>query len=180
MRPIPLIRLDDLEDRRPVPATVGDVDLVIVRWDDRHSVLYGRCLHRGAMMADGRVVGPNLVCGLHGWDYRLDTGISAYNNGERLPRFTSWVTDGLIHVDGDELAAWEDAHPQPFDRTAYQGAFQDPHGAPEEPHVGLIRQLASDGLTHATGYQAGTQSSSSPPNSPAGRCSTTSRSIGRS
>ena len=39
------------------------------------------------------------------------------------------------------------ATPQTFDRTTYQGAYQDPHGTPDEPHVALIRQLASDGLS---------------------------------
>jgi nitrite reductase/ring-hydroxylating ferredoxin subunit len=45
------------------------VELVIVRRDDEHSVLHGRCLHRGALLADGHVQGDDLICGLHGWDY---------------------------------------------------------------------------------------------------------------
>ena len=44
------------------------MDLVVIRFDDRVSVLYGRCLHRGALMADGEVSGPNLICGLAGSD----------------------------------------------------------------------------------------------------------------
>ena len=62
----------ELGDREPAYALVADVDLVVVRHDDAVSVLYGRCLHRGALMADARVEGENLVCGLHGWDYRGD------------------------------------------------------------------------------------------------------------
>ena len=81
----------ELADRQPTGALVGNVDLVVVRYDDAVSVLYGRCLHRGAMLADGHVDGPNLICGLHGWDYRYDTGVSEYNNAERLHRFQSWV-----------------------------------------------------------------------------------------
>ena len=68
--------------REPRHALVGHVDLVIIRYEDNHSVLYGRCLHRGAMMADGHLNGDNLICGLHGWDYGIQTGISAYNNSE--------------------------------------------------------------------------------------------------
>ena len=55
---------DDLKDREPAYALVANVDLVVVRWDDDVSVLYGRCLHRGALMADGHVRGNNLICGL--------------------------------------------------------------------------------------------------------------------
>jgi nitrite reductase/ring-hydroxylating ferredoxin subunit len=43
---------DELKDRNPVYALVADVDLVIVRFDDSVSVLYGRCAHRGALMSD--------------------------------------------------------------------------------------------------------------------------------
>ena len=66
----------ELADRRPAYALVAGVDLVVIRYDDRVSVLYGRCLHRGALLADGHVEGHNLICGLHDWDYRLDTGVS--------------------------------------------------------------------------------------------------------
>jgi methylamine---glutamate N-methyltransferase subunit C len=100
-------------------------------------------------MADGKVNGNDLVCGLHRWDYSVLTGISSYNDAEKLRRFSSWVderTDQLL-VDADEVAEWERDHPQPFDRDAYQGVFQDPHGAPEEPFVSQIREFARDGLT---------------------------------
>ena len=52
-------------------------------------MLYGRCLHRGALLSDGRIVGEDLICGVHSWDYRYKTGISAYNTTERLKRFKS-------------------------------------------------------------------------------------------
>ncbi|MCH8327676.1 MAG: Rieske 2Fe-2S domain-containing protein [Candidatus Marinimicrobia bacterium] len=137
-----------LPDRQPAYALVANVDLVIIRYDGQVSVMYGRCHHRGALLADGRVEGANLICGVHGWDYRYDTGISEYNNAEQLARFASWIENGKVWVDEDEIAAWQLDNPQPYDRESYQGTFQDIHGAPEEPHVGLIRQLASDGLSN--------------------------------
>ena len=91
MTPADVARYEDLEDRKPAYALVGEVDLVVVRWDDRVSVFYGRCLHRGALMADGFVRGKNLFCGVHDWDYRLDGGVSGYNNAEALPEFKAWV-----------------------------------------------------------------------------------------
>jgi len=44
-------------------------------------------------MADRYVKGDNLICGLHRWDYRVDTGVSEYNNKEVLKKFTAWVED---------------------------------------------------------------------------------------
>ncbi|MDH3375029.1 MAG: glutamate synthase-related protein, partial [Gammaproteobacteria bacterium] len=147
MKTIEIALWDDVEDRTPVHALVGDVDLVIVRFDDNVSVMYGRCAHRGALMSDGHVDGHNLICGLHGWDYRLDTGISEYNHSETLPKFNSWIEDGKVLVDQDEIEAWSRTHPQPYQREAYQGVYQDHTGTSDEPYVKFIRKLANEGLS---------------------------------
>jgi glutamate synthase domain-containing protein 2 len=147
MKALPIASLDELTDRVPAHALVANVDLVVIRYDDSVSVLYGRCAHRGALMSDRYVDGDNLICGLHGWDYRLDTGISEYDNSETLPKFESWVEGGRVFVDEEEISAWANAHPQPYKRDAYQGVFQDPTGTSDEPHVKLIRKLANEGLS---------------------------------
>ena len=90
---------------------VANVDLVIVRSGDAHSVLYGRCLHRGALLSDGLIRGDDIICGVHDWDYRFDTGISSYNNEEQLEKFTSWI-------EGDDLfVCLLYTSPSPRDRT---------------------------------------------------------------
>jgi glutamate synthase domain-containing protein 2 len=147
MNKISVKNWEELEDRSPTYALVADVDLVIVRFDDSVTVLYGRCAHRGALMSDGHVDGDNLICGVHGWDYRIDTGVSEYNNSETLPRFSAWVEDNQVFVDEDEISAWAAKHPQPYRRDSYQGNFQDHTGTVDEPHVKFIRKLANDGLS---------------------------------
>ena len=143
MKAVSIFSFDDLEDRVPAHALVTGVDLVVTRYDDAVSVLYGRCAHRGALMSDGHIDGENIICGLHGWDYRLDTGISEYDNSETLPKFSSWLEGGEVFVDEDEIAKWATDHPQPYNRNSYQGAYQDPTGTADEPHVKLIRKLAN-------------------------------------
>jgi len=98
-------------------------------------------------LADGYVDGDNLICGVHGWDYGLDTGVSEYNNSETLPKFNAWVEDGQVFADEDEIVAWARQHPQPYQRGAYQGAYQDPTGSADEPQVKFIRKLADKGLS---------------------------------
>jgi glutamate synthase domain-containing protein 2/nitrite reductase/ring-hydroxylating ferredoxin subunit len=147
MQKVAIKKWDELENRSPTYALVASVDLVVIRLEDTVSVLYGRCLHRGALLADGSVDGNNLICGLHGWDYRLDSGISEYHNTEQLQKFSAWIEDGEVLVDEDEIAAWVLKHPQPYKRDAYQGTFQDYTGTVDEPHVGYIRQLADEGLS---------------------------------
>jgi glutamate synthase domain-containing protein 2/nitrite reductase/ring-hydroxylating ferredoxin subunit len=146
MKKTAILDWDTLADRTPTYALVANVDLVVVRYDDEVSVLYGRCAHRGALMADGHIDGQNLICGVHNWDYRYDTGVSEYNNAEVLPKFTAWVDAGQVWVDEDEIAAWHDEHPQPFQRDDYLGLYADPTGAEEEPFVKLIQGYAKYGL----------------------------------
>jgi glutamate synthase domain-containing protein 2 len=141
-----VVRWDALKDRLPHGVLVENVDLVVVRYGEEVSVLYGRCLHRGALLADGHVDGDNLICGLHDWDYRLQTGISEYNNAEQLHKFSSWVEEGEVLVDSDEIREWERANPQPYQRESYLGTYADVHGTSAEPHNNLIQQLARDGL----------------------------------
>ncbi|MEO0388692.1 MAG: glutamate synthase-related protein, partial [Pseudomonadota bacterium] len=151
-------QFSELGDRQPVYALVGEVDLVVVRWDDTVSVFYGRCLHRGALMADGHVQGKNLICGVHDWDYRLDTGVSEYANSEKLPRFESWIDGDAVRVNVEEIAAWAKDNPQPFDRDSYLGLYADTsHGTAEEPSNGEIQHYAKFGLAK-TGHH-GTVSS---------------------
>ncbi|MEM7472243.1 MAG: glutamate synthase-related protein [Pseudomonadota bacterium] len=148
MQKTAIFKSSALADRSPEYAIVGEVDLVVVRFDDEISVFYGRCLHRGALMSDGFVRGKDLICGVHNWDYRLDTGVSAYANDEKLPKFVSWVEGDEICVDADEIAAWAEDNPQPFNRDAYLGLYADTaHGTAEEPYTGLIQQYARDGLS---------------------------------
>ncbi|MFK7963111.1 MAG: glutamate synthase-related protein [Burkholderiaceae bacterium] len=148
MKKVAIFKTADLQDRKPEYALVGEVDLVVVQFDDVISVFYGRCLHRGALMADGHVDGDNLICGVHNWDYRLDSGVSEYSNNEALPKFESWVEDGSVLVDEDEINAWAQKNPQPFNRSAYLGLYADTaHGTAEEPYNKLIQQYARDGLS---------------------------------
>ena len=138
----------DLEDRKPSYALVGEVDLVVIRYDDKVSVLYGRCLHRGALLSDGFMRGDNLICGLHDWDYRVDTGVSEYNNSEALQKFDAWVdeSEDAVFVDDEQVAGWAEIHPQPYNRNTYLGLYTDIHGTPEEPVNGYIQHLAKNGL----------------------------------
>ncbi|MBI1392248.1 MAG: Rieske 2Fe-2S domain-containing protein [Alphaproteobacteria bacterium] len=145
-KPATIAKWRDLKDREPAHALVAGVDLVVVRYDEEVSVLYGRCLHRGALLADGRIDGPNLICGVHNWDFRFDTGVSEYDNAERLHKFTAWRKGGDVMVDVAEIELWAAENPQPFDRDAYLGAYQDTHPEPAEPYNRRIQEYAAHGL----------------------------------
>ncbi|MEM7181658.1 MAG: glutamate synthase-related protein [Spirochaetota bacterium] len=141
-----LIPLSKLEDKKPAPAQLNGLDLVVIAYDKSVSVLYGRCLHRGALMADGHISGHNLICGVHGWDYRYDTGVSEYNNAEALHKFQAEIAEDWVWVDAAEIDTYLEIHPQPFQREQYLGQYADTHAESTEPYTGYIKELAQNGL----------------------------------
>jgi glutamate synthase domain-containing protein 2 len=145
-KPIKIASVSKLEEKKPAHKIINGLDLVIIKFDGNISVLYGRCLHRGALMSDGHIEGHNLICGLHGWDYRIDTGVSEYNNKEALQKFTSKIEDGIIYVDEKEINDFLEKHPQPFNRKEYLGEYADTHPEDTEPYTAYIKELAQNGL----------------------------------
>ncbi len=146
MKEIQLVKFSDLEEKKPLGKQINGLDLVVIRYGDQVSVLYGRCLHRGALMSDGHVEGDNIICGVHDWDYRIDTGVSEYNNKEALHKFTSIIKDGIVIIDEEEVEAYLTEHPQPFNRDAYLGQYADTHPESTEPYTGYIKELSRNGL----------------------------------
>lgn len=145
-KPIKLCSFEELEDKQPAGFQVNGLDLVVIRYENKASVLYGRCLHRGALLSDGHIDGQNLICGLHGWDYRYDTGVSEYNNEEYLHKFTAAIDKGSVWIDEAEVDEYLREHPQPFQRDQYLGQYADTHPEPTEPYTNYIKDLAQNGL----------------------------------
>ena len=63
--------------------------------------------------------GQNLICGVHNWDYRVDSGVSEYHNEEALQKFNAWISldDDAVYVDEAEVGPVE-----PQFRFQVQGA----------------------------------------------------------
>lgn len=146
MKRIQLCSFDSLQEKEPSHYQVNGLDLVVIRYDNQVSALYGRCLHRGALLADGYIDGQNLICGLHNWDYRYDTGVSEYNNEEALYKFYAEIQDEQVWIDEEEINQYLVDHPQPFKRDQYQGQYADTHPEDTEPYTRYIKELAQNGL----------------------------------
>ncbi|MEM7369233.1 MAG: glutamate synthase-related protein [Bacteroidota bacterium] len=144
--PVQLAIFTELAEREPTHALVEQTDLVVIRYGDEVSVLYGRCLHRGALLADGHIEGHNLICGLHNWDYRMDTGVSEYEPKEKLQKFPASIHEGYVYIDRADVIAFEEIIPPRFHRKEYLGSYADTHPEPEEPYSLYIKELAQHGL----------------------------------
>ncbi len=148
---ISLIDYAELKEKKPTYALAEGIDLVLIKYNQEVSVLYGRCLHRGALLSDGYIEGNNLICGLHGWDYRIDTGVSEYNNDEVLHKFTTYIEEGNVCVNRAELTDFVKDNPQPFKRDDYLGLYADTHPEDTEPYSLHIKELSQNGLKN-TGH----------------------------
>ena len=146
MKELKLCNFQELEEKNPTHQQVNGLDLVVIKYGQEVSVLYGRCLHRGALLSDGHISGHNLICGLHDWDYRYDTGVSEYNNDEALNKFYAIIKDDWVYVDENEINEYIVKYPQPFNRDQYLGQYADTHPESTEPYTGYIKHLAQHGL----------------------------------
>ena len=145
--PVQIAVYSDLPEKEPQHAKVLNTDLVVIRYGDQVSVLYGRCLHRGALLSDGYVDGDNLICGLHNWDYRIDTGVSEYAPDEILHKFPQAIKDDKVYIDEQDVVEFEKIIPSRFKPHEYLGNYLDTHPESTEPYTLYIKHLAQHGLT---------------------------------
>lgn len=143
---LPVASSDDLTSDQPHSVVVGGVDIVLIRRGENVSAFDGRCPHRGALLGDGRVEGDLLVCGLHGWRYDLETGVSPVNPAVALTKFPAWISDGVVYLDEVSVAQSVRANPVTYADDGYQGRWIAPADSVEEPFVTQIHELAAHGL----------------------------------
>ncbi|OBC11891.1 glutamate synthase [Mycobacterium sp. 852013-50091_SCH5140682] len=146
--------LSELPENTPYAVVAAGVDVVLVRRGLDVSALYGRCAHRGALMADGRVEGDLVVCGVHGWRYEIDSGVSPVNPSVRLATFPAWVSDGSVYLDESAIAEFARVNPQTYADDGYQGRWVKASDTAEEPYVTQIHEWAAHGLSNGHGPTA--------------------------
>lgn len=77
--------------------TVGDRLLLVILRGAAVHVIDGHCpyqyqpLEDGAVDADGVIIGP-----MHGWRFRLDTGLSPDMPWTSVQCFPAWLEDGQV------------------------------------------------------------------------------------
>lgn len=115
----PVCRVDDLEDK-PIPVTLVDEQLVVVRLGSEIAAFPDLCVHRGTALSlgwvddgsrpapdgSGTVGEPCLVCAYHGWSYDQRGVVRripavhgrAIPNRARVTRYATATAVGLVWV----------------------------------------------------------------------------------
>lgn len=71
---IRLTGTDSIARREGRAVAIGGWELAVFNLGDRYLALENRCPHAGGPLSDGIVSGCTVVCPLHAWRVRLDTG----------------------------------------------------------------------------------------------------------
>jgi len=96
---------------QPTPIRVNERQLMLIRrTDGRVHVLEDRCPHRGGQLSDGALIGDDIVCPLHAYDFDVTTGISRYDPEEQIATYPARLFDGEVQVDADAVPALPAGH----------------------------------------------------------------------
>lgn len=102
----PICRVEDIPvlGSRRVSRPQGMAVAVFRNDQDQVFALLDRCPHKGGPLSQGIVFGTSVACPLHNWTIGLDTGCARAPDEGSTPRFAVKVVDGVVHLDGKELA----------------------------------------------------------------------------
>jgi 3-phenylpropionate/trans-cinnamate dioxygenase ferredoxin subunit len=94
-----IARSNEIPEGSLLGATLGDLPVVVGRFEGHLYALDGACSHQGALLCEGELDGPVLSCPLHNGAVDLRTGAP-----ERLPvdtpvaRYAVRETNGVVLV----------------------------------------------------------------------------------
>jgi nitrite reductase (NADH) small subunit len=87
-------------------ARPAGMDVAVFRTDkDEVFALLDRCPHKGGPLSQGIVFGAAVACPLHNWTIGLADGCARAPDEGSTPKFSVKVENGVVHLDGAELAS---------------------------------------------------------------------------
>ena len=87
-------------------ARAQGMDVAVFRNDQDHVfALLDRCPHKGGPLSQGIVFGNSVACPLHNWTIGMADGAARAPDVGCTPRFSVKVEDGVVYLDGLELAS---------------------------------------------------------------------------
>ena len=96
---IPLCTLDDLPRGLGRAFEVGGRELAVFRGrDDRVFAVEGKCPHKGGPLADGMLIGEQVVCPLHAFRFSGTSGACDQESVCAIEAFVTEVQEGQVFV----------------------------------------------------------------------------------
>lgn len=114
---VEVLKVDQLEESTGTTVYVNDRDIALYKYEGDFYALDNSCVHRGGQLGDGTMDGPNVICPLHKWDYDVKTGISRFNQQEKVPVYPVQVVHDRVEIDAEVVP------PKPRFESEYLGQW---------------------------------------------------------
>lgn len=114
---VEVLKTHALEDSTGTTVFVNERDIALYKYEGMFYALDNTCVHRQGKLGDGTMDGANVICPLHQWDYDVRTGISRWNNSERVATYPVRVIEDAVMIDADSVP------PKPRFETEYLGMW---------------------------------------------------------
>ncbi|MEM9706097.1 MAG: Rieske 2Fe-2S domain-containing protein [Pseudomonadota bacterium] len=96
----PVCAPDDIpEDRAVIAPVSGKERVAVFRHKGMIYAISNVCRHQNGPLGEGRVVDGCVTCPWHGWQYRLEDGVSPPPFTEKVATYNVKLVDGLVMVD---------------------------------------------------------------------------------
>jgi nitrite reductase/ring-hydroxylating ferredoxin subunit len=92
-------RVDDVLEGRGLPCEVAGLRVAVFKDGGRHHALLGRCPHANGSLGLGWIEEGEVVCPLHHWRFKLETGRCTTISGESVHRFRCEVRGEEVWVE---------------------------------------------------------------------------------
>lgn len=97
---IEVCRVSDLTENIPLGVLVSGERVAVVLHDgNKVSCVSGVCQHQNGPLAEGQFKYDCLTCPWHGYQYKLDDGVSPEPFTERIPTFRIKIENGRVLID---------------------------------------------------------------------------------
>ncbi|RME53814.1 MAG: non-heme iron oxygenase ferredoxin subunit [Deltaproteobacteria bacterium] len=97
-REIEVATLSEIPDGTAKSVEVEGRVIALFHWNGGLYALDGHCPHRGGPLGSGCVEGGVVICPWHGWQFRLEDGISPINPAARVATYPVTVRGERIHL----------------------------------------------------------------------------------
>ncbi|MEK6222473.1 MAG: glutamate synthase-related protein, partial [Chloroflexota bacterium] len=146
-----LVQVGLVEDCPPgkvITVTVNNVGIALCNYEGTYYALNNRCPHRGGQLGDGTLVGSDLICPLHKWDFDVRTGISRYDNLDQVATYIVTVDNGKLYINLKDVPS----EPKEYDEylSNWRRPFDD-----RETNMNYIHYLAKGKSTKLESMRTG-------------------------
>ena len=91
-------RIEDVSEGCGKVVNLGSERAAVFRHNGRYFASSNVCRHQGGPLGEGRIVDGCITCPWHGWNYRVEDGISPPPFHEIVPTYRVRIEGGMVYV----------------------------------------------------------------------------------